>query len=297
MLEVAAGGGGRTTALLALGAALGIGLAVASLTQTRGGARALPEGAVAAVNGVHIRRVDYERAVAALTSDRRSPLTAEDRRHVLDRLIDEELLVQYGIELGLVRSDRRVRGDLVSAVLAAQVAAVDGFEPSADEVRDFYERNAEFFALPGRFRVAVLWFRIAPGGSHEEALQRAGEAVAALRAGEAAAAVGARLADAPVAPLPDGYLPAAKIREYLGPTATKAALALEAGQVSEPLRTNNGAYVLQMVDRESSSSPPLAEVEEQVRAEMRRRAGDDAVRGALESLRAQGEVVVRGDQP
>lgn len=297
MPEVAAGGGGRTTALLALGAALGIGLAVASLTQTRDAERALPEGVVAAVNGIHIRRVDYERAVAALTSDRRSPLTAEDRRHVLDRLIDEELLVQYGIELGLVRSDRRVRGDLVSAVLAAQVAAVDGFEPSADELRDFYERNAEFFAMPGRFRVAVLWFRIAPGGSHEEALQRAVEAVAALRAGEAAAAVSARLADAPVAPLPDGYLPAAKIREYLGPTATKAALALEVGQVSEPLRTNNGAYVLQMVDRESSSSPPLADVEEQVRAEMRRRAGDEAVRGILESLRAEGKVVVREALP
>jgi hypothetical protein len=38
-------------------------------------------------------------------------------------------------------------------------------------------------------------------------------------------------------------------------------------------------------------------VEEQVRAEMRRRAGDAAVRSTLDSLREQGRVVVREELP
>ena len=110
---------GRARGLLALGATVGLGLAVARLLAAPGSDGELPYGAVARVDGVSIRTESYVRLVAALASDRRTPLTDDDRRHVLDRLVDEELLVQYAVDLGLVKTDRRVRADLVTAVLAA----------------------------------------------------------------------------------------------------------------------------------------------------------------------------------
>lgn len=289
--------GRRTTVLLALGAALGIAAAVVSLTDVRSARSRLPDDVVAQVNGVPIRRPDYLRAVGALASDRRAELTAADRRHVLDRLIDEELLVQYGVDLGLVRSDRRVRGDLVSAVLAAQVASVDDFEPTDDELRAYYAEHGDFFGNPGRMRLAVLWVRGEPARAPGDADARAREAVAALRGGEDFDAVARRLGDVMVAPLPDGYLPPAKVREYVGPAVAAAATALQPGEVTEPIASGGGVYVAWLIDREAGQRPPLLEIEPQVRAEMKRRAGDDAVRAALERLRREGEVVTAEELP
>ncbi len=295
--SASAGGARRTQVLLALGAVIGIAAAVASMMTLAAERDALEDGVVARVNDVDIRGNDYLRAVAALASDRRSPLTADDRRHVLDRLVDEELLVQYGIDLGLVRSDRRVRGDLVSAVLAAQVASVDGYQPTDAEAEAFYAENSEFFALPGRLRLAVLWIRGEPARSEEEAMQRAEEALAAVRAGQPFSEVRQRFGDEQIAPLPDAYLPAAKVREYVGPTVATRALELPVGGVSEPIRAGAGVYLVEVVDREPRRVPELAAVRAQVDAEMQRRAGDDAVRSTLERLRREGRVVIAEPLP
>ena len=130
----------RVRVWLAFGAAAGLALAAASLLRAPD-RDTPPEGSVALVNGVPIRTDSFRRLVAALDADRRSPLSDADHRHVLDRLIEEELLVQHAVDLGLVRTDRRVRADLVSAVLAAINAAADGYQPRPDEVEAFYTEH------------------------------------------------------------------------------------------------------------------------------------------------------------
>jgi parvulin-like peptidyl-prolyl isomerase len=275
----------RARRLLALGAATGIALAVASLLGEPE-AGTLPAGAVARVGDSFIRGSEFERAVAALASDRRSPLTPADRRHVLDRLIDEELLVQYGLSLRLARNDRRIRSNFVSAVIASQVASVDGYDPSEAELREFYRENRGFFHPMGRLHVKSLWVRAEPARSAAEARARASEAAARLRAGARFDDVEAAYADPQVAPIPAALLPPAKLREYVGPSALVAAEALAVGEVSDAIATQNGARVLLLVAREDGDSPPLEAIEAEVRNEMKRRAGDEAVRRLLAELRA-----------
>ncbi len=282
--RAARGGGRRPIALLGLGAVVGIAIAVASLLSPSGTA-ALPEGALARVNSTLIRESQFERAVAAMESDRRSALTSADRRHILDRLIDEELLVQYGLALGLAERDRRVRSDLVSAVLASQVASVDGATPSDDAVLEFYRENENFFRPPGRLRVRGLWIRAAPDRTAAEALARAEAAVERLRAGEAFDVVANAVGDRPVAPVPDGMLPPAKLREYVGPSALSVIDRLGVGDVSDPLVSKSAVRVFLLVDRELSVAPAIETIANEVRAEMKRRAGDDAVRSLLDRLR------------
>ncbi len=281
----------RARWLLAVGALAGLAAAAASLLGPSDGAQTLPDDAVARVNGTLIRADEYERLLAALEGDRRTPLDAEDRRRVLDRLIEEELLVQHALALGLARSDRRVRADLVSAVLGSLSAASDGWAPEEDEVRAFYAGNHEFFAGPGR-----LWIRqvfVAVDGKGEEAArERARRAAERLRAGDPIEAVRAELGSSEVAPLPDAPLPPAKLREYLGPTALLAALDLAPGATSEPVRSAQGYHVLALVEREAGGAPPLEEIAPQVRAELRRRADDRALRERLDQLRAEADVVV-----
>ena len=288
----------RARVLLALGAGLGLALAAAGILR-RGPALEdrLPEGAVASVNGSVVRLENYTRAVQALASDRRDPIGDEEKRHVLDRLVDEELLVQRGLELGLAQSDRRVRADLVSGVITAVVSASEAEEPGDAEIESFYAKNRDYFAHTGRVAVREILVRAEPVREEAAARTRAAEAAARLRAGEPFDAVAHALGDPEVAPLPDGPLPLAKLREYLGPTATEAAQALAPGGISDPVRGTAGYHVLLLAEREPGAVPALEEIREQVRAELRRRGGDRALRAYLDELRRRADVRVARELP
>src|SRR5207237_1032452 len=78
---------------------------------------------------------------------------AEMRRQVLGRLIDEELLVERGLELGLARRDARVRKDLTAAVIDTVVTASADPEPSPADVEAFSRERPDLLRRPGRHRV------------------------------------------------------------------------------------------------------------------------------------------------
>jgi hypothetical protein len=281
-------GSARGRRRLALGAAVGVVLAAYGIVAP-GARRALPPDVVATVNGVPIRAAEYRRAVADVAADRRDGhADPELRRHVLDRLIEQELLVQRGLALGLARTDRRVRGELTAAVIGA-VLAETGRGPSEDEVAAYYAEHPEDFRAPGRVQVEQVFFAEGREADAERARRR-------LDAGEAFADVRAAGDPEPV-PIPHAPLPPARLADYLGSTVARAALALPAGAVAGPLRSGWGYHLVRVTGREETAVPPLAETREQVRAELRRRAGDRRLREYVDALRAAGEVVVRETLP
>ena len=174
----------RSVALLAIGAAVGLVAAAAGLVSAPRRADELPGDAVATVNGTEVRRADYERAVTALASDRRSALGDADKRHVLDRLVDEELLVQRAFELGLAQRDRRVRTDLVTAVIEAVTNEADQHEPSDADVARFFAENGDYFAFPGRMQVEQVFVRASASGS-DSPLARTNTCSTCMRPGNA----------------------------------------------------------------------------------------------------------------
>lgn len=284
----------RARTLLALGTAAGLALATASLVRSGTARRPMPDDAVALVNDVVVRREDYLRALAAVAGDRRTPIDEADKRHVLDRLIDEELLLQHGIALGLERRDRIVRSQLVAStmdLLAASPAA-----PSTDELRAFYDANRDYFAEPDRIRVRQVLVAVRDG-DETSAAARAAEAARRLRAGEPFDAVRAALGDEEVAPIPNALLPPAKLQEYVGESAARAAVEREVGATTDPVRSSMGFHVLQVVERSSGTNPPFDRIVELVRAEHRRRADDATLRAALDGLRRAADVRVTEHLP
>jgi hypothetical protein len=235
---------------LAAGAALGaVGLRAAPQYG-------LPPGAVASVDGRPILRDAWLRAVAAVASDRRTPLTAVDQRHILERLIDEELLVQHGVALGLVERDARLRGTLVSQVMQAAAQSVRA-EPDEAALRAFYDEHRGHFTPAARLRVRA--WRVDRGGAR-----------------------------APFEPaVPDALLPPAKLQAYLGPALTLRALALVPGE-----RAEEGGVGLELVESLPATAPSFGQVRTEVRREYLRRADEAAVRELLARLREHTPVVV-----
>ena len=276
--------------LLSAGAALGLGLAAGGLLRSGGPGSSLPPGAVALVNDAVIRADDFERLVGGVERDTNAAATEVLRERVLARMIEEELLVQRALELGLARADRRVRADLVSAVIAS-VTADPEREPTLEELREFYEEEREFFTQPGRMHLRQVFFRVRRAEQDAEAALRAEQASARLRAGESIDGLRAELGDDVISPVPAGLLPAQKLLEYLGPTAVRAALALPEGETSDPVRSGTGYHVLQVVAREEAIAPVFEGVIDVVRAEWTRRGDDRALREYLDELRERARVV------
>lgn len=279
----------RARAWLVIGSLAGLGLAALGMLDATW-SRGLPSDAIARVNDVFLRRDDYARALAGVAADRRAPLSEADRRYVLDRLIDEELLVQHALELDLARLDRRVRTDLVAAMIQYLTAGAEDRDPTPAELRSFLEENADRFARPGRIRIRRILIRSEPLRTDEEARERAALAFARIRSGEGFDRVRSDLGDEEIAALPDSFLSPTKLREHLGDSLTREAMALEVGRVSEPLRYATGYHVLQIVAREPRRQPDPTHIDEELRAEWRREQQDRALRRELDRLREMARI-------
>lgn len=276
----------RSKAALVAGLVAGI---VAAASGLRDVPDDLPEHAVARINQRLILRDAWLRAVTAVAADRRTPLTPADKQEILQRLVDEELLVQHGLALGLVEQDRRLRGQLLADVIAMSNAesAADGV--SDDAVERYYRAHPEFFAVPARLRVAA-WRIPLVAGAEQQAQARATALAARLRRGLPDAAGGA---EGFLPPVPDALLPPGKLKTYLGPALTLQALSLRPGEVSEPTRHGDQFVVLQVLELEPGVVPPLAEIREQVRSQVLRRADERALHRLLQDLRESAAVRIR----
>jgi len=290
---MSADGDRRARWLLALGAAAGAILAAWSLLGSAAPGDGLPEGAIASVNGVAITQDAFAELVGAVASERReTTLDAEERRRLLDRLVDEELLLQRGLELGLPRLDRTARRAIVSAVVAAVTADAETAEPDDAALRDFLAREGDRFRSAGRVEVEILLAGVgAPRGEPEAiAYRRAVDAAARLRAGQDFESVRGELGDPVPTPPPSGLVALDELRAALGPSAAVAAETLAPGETSDPVRGAAGYLVLRLVRREPGAVPPFEAIRAQVRAELLRTTGERALSDYLATLRADADI-------
>lgn len=119
--------------LLLAGASVGILLGALSAVSHQGNEPYLSATAVASVNHQQILLAEYRRAMGLFANDKREPLTEDDRSLVLQRLIDEELLIQQGISSGLMRSDLAVRAVVLESVLAGLITEIEATDGESAE--------------------------------------------------------------------------------------------------------------------------------------------------------------------
>ncbi|MEB2345991.1 MAG: peptidylprolyl isomerase [Deltaproteobacteria bacterium] len=282
------------------------GVVLAALALLRGGPPAPPgtapapeDDAVAWVDGEPISQEAFARLAAAVASQRGElELDAAARRELLERLIDEELLLREGLALGLARREPTARRAIVSAVLEGIGAQGGGREPDDAALEALHAETREQWRRPGGLQVEAALVRVAPGsGSTEEAAARARALALAgrARAGEAlgalAAAEGAQLDP----PLPAAPLPQALLRSRLAAPAVEALAGLAPGEVSEPVRSAEGWWVLRVVARGDGALPSFEEIRPELRNLWLQREHERAVRAHLDELRAR--VPIRVAEP
>ena len=286
----------RARVLLWGGVVLGLVLTAVGLLRSEGpavnaNATSVPVGSVALVNGYPIASTLYARILGGLAAERKTAaLEYADRQRVLERLVDEELLVQRGIELGLARTDQILRRQIVTALVASLTTEAEAVTPDEDELRRFYTEHGDLFARTDRLSFAQIFLRVPAASQEADTRRRAEQATRRLRASESYEVVNNELGDAPVLRLPVGPLPPEKIQEYLGPTVTQTLLTLTSGEVSDPVRSGTGYHVLVLRDRQLGTAPPFETVRGHVVSQYRRAVGEKAVAAYIAGLRKQARI-------
>jgi hypothetical protein len=214
--------------------------------------------AVAWVNDRPISRSSYENALQAVAGDRKSgTLGQDDRERVLQRLIDQELLIDRAIEIGLPERDPQIRNQLATAMIAFLVRRAEDEATAAEEadLRAFYEEQRFRFERSAQYRVAVE-----------------GEAV----------------------PLPDGWLLAKEIEQRLGPTAARRVTDLEVG-ASVAIGERAARYSVRLLERRGGVAVPFDEARDAIEAAYLRARSEAAVREFLEVARQHTDIRVEAE--
>src|SRR5258708_11574599 len=172
--------------LLAGGALMGLGLAGYGLFTDKGTpSHDVPPEAVALVNQRKILRSDFMTQSQTQFVLPFAQTSREQRRTVLDDMINEELMVQRGLEIDLPSYDPDVRNALVAGVELEVTADVLAQQPAPEELRVYYEHHKDKYSTEGVMQLRDLLVKTdashPPAAAHGAALA----AVAALRGGQA----------------------------------------------------------------------------------------------------------------
>ncbi len=281
--------------LLTLGAVTGLVLAGTSLVErwTIPPPRALPGDVIARVGDRLISRARYQQLVNDLAADKRTPLSDEDRQFVLDRLIDEELMILRGVELGLVETSPEIRKAIARAVIMQVVTEAQATAPDETDLRSLYASDPGFFSRTNRYR--VRWWRL--DGQGDEYLKMATDAYRQISTGAEKNQILLSFGFKRISELPDTLLPISKLIDYMGPALADQATVLQAGGFSPPIDSYRALHILHLVEQKVGTLAPFENVRPIIEAEYQRRQGDQALRDYLAWLRKRTEIMVVETSP
>ena len=118
----------------------------------------MSENAIARINHTIIDTNSFERVLTLLEKNTDSPLSEADRSLVLNKLIEEELMVQQGVDLGYISLNSTVRNTLMQAVTDS-VLSEQQMAPTTGTLKKFYESNQAFFTKPALLQIEQIYFR------------------------------------------------------------------------------------------------------------------------------------------
>ena len=116
--------GRHSLKLLLCGACVGLLLGGLAVVSKLGGDQ-LSDSIVAEVNGVPLPADEYQRALNLFGSEKRGPVNDRDRALVLERMIEEELLLQHGVASGVMRWHNKAREEALKSILAGLVIELE----------------------------------------------------------------------------------------------------------------------------------------------------------------------------
>lgn len=194
---------------------------------------------------------------------------------------DDELNIFYKANQDRYKVGTQASVEYILFTPKALAAKVD---VSDEEIRSFYEANArQYFTSPERVHLRHILFKAAEDADErlvEEARVKAENVIADLGKGKDFAALARSRSEGPTGSQGGdlGWVG----RGEMVPAFEEAAFALEAGEVSAPVRTPFGWHVIKAEAREAATVKPLVDVKKEIRDLLAEEKGGELVNDLLD---------------
>ena len=248
----------------------------------------LTDDIVALVDNHPILRSDLDLALEALSMNKENPLTDEQIRLVRERLIDEQLLLQRGIDLNLHQTSNPIRKLIVNSMIDSILSENNDFLLEDSDLESFYNDNISFFLPAKQLRLKRIFIQFR---SQEEDEEKLDSIRSRLIGGEDFDVVSIEEGDNYLPEIPDTFLPERKLKDYMDPVLVKNAFNLKDGQITSEIETKEGYNFLYLVESEKGEPLPFIDMKSKVKGEYIRRKDEEALLNYLTWLRKKYNII------
>ena len=267
--------------LLLFASIIGTLLAIYSIMDSNKNFSSLPNDVVAIVNDKIIPSERYQTVIQLIENDKRDGLTDIDRKMALERIIEEELLVQYAYQNGFLEADDLLRKSIVRSVVDSIVEQSISVIPDKNILRDFYQDNLPVFTLDEQYRIVILSSQDRSDITAAKQIwqqsydiQKLENEIESIRQLE----------------IPSGFISKLRLGTLIGPLLREVVLSIRIGETSKPIETIYGYSIVTLIDKKNKIVPEYSEIQEVVLQEFRRRQREDILDELLIDLKRQSDI-------
>jgi parvulin-like peptidyl-prolyl isomerase len=267
--------------LLLFASIIGTLLAIYSIMDSNKNFSSLPSDVVATVNDKIIPSERYQTVIQLIENDKRDGLTDIDRKMALERIIEEELLVQYAYQNGFLEADDLLRKSIVRSVVDSIVEQSISVIPDKNILRDFYQDNLPVFTLDEQYRIVILSSQDRSDITAAKQIwqqsydiQKLENEIESIRQLE----------------IPSGFISKLRLGTLIGPLLREVVLSIRIGETSKPIETIYGYSIVTLIDKKNKIVPEYSEIQEVVLQEFRRRQREDILDELLIDLKRQSDI-------
>ena len=269
--------------LLLLASIIGTFLAIYSIMETNKNFSSLPDNIIATVNDKIIPSDKYQTIINLIQNDKRDELTKADREMALDRIIEEELLVQYAYKNGFLEADDLLRKSIVRSVVDSIVEQALSVVPAEQDLLNFYEANQQIFATDEKYRIVILSSKNQSDIDEGKVIWQSNYDLTLLR--QTFKRIN-RL------DIPTGFISKIRLGTLVGPLLRDKVLSLQVGETSQTLKTIYGYSIVTLVDKKDRVIPEFKEISEIVLQEYKRQQREEILEELLKDLKRQSDIKI-----
>ena len=269
--------------LLLLASIIGTFLAIYSIMETNKNFSSLPDNIIATVNDKIIPSDKYQTIINLIQNDKRDELTKADREMALDRIIEEELLVQYAYKNGFLEADDLLRKSIVRSVVDSIVEQALSVVPAEQDLLKFYEANRQTFAIDEKYRVVILSSKNRSDIDEGKVIWQSNYDLTLLRQ---------TFKSIDRLDIPTGFISKIRLGTLIGPLLRDKVLSLQVGETSETLNTIYGYSIVTLVDKKDRVIPEFKEICGIVLQEYKRQQREEILEELLKDLKRQSDIKI-----
>ena len=267
--------------LLLLASIIGTLLAIYSIMDSNKNYSSLPDNVAAVVNDKFIPSERYQTVIQLIKNDKRDDLTDIDRKMALERIIEEELLVQYAYQNGFLEADDLQRKSIVRSVIDSIAEQSISVIPNEKTLREFYQDNLPLFTIDEQFRIVILSSKNGSDIHAGKIIWQDSYDIPLLMN---------EIGSIKKLEISSDFISKYRLGTLIGPLLRDVVLSLKLGETSEPLETIYGYSIVTLIDKKGQVIPDFKEINEIVSQEYKRRQRETILNDLLSDLKRQSDI-------